>query len=164
MKIVALSHLASQYMDTVQDDEADGEEMEEESDDEVGSDSQEASQGSGGECDKPVDDQEPESSRRSKAPSPTDSLVEHTASLHLETPLPPSDEGDEGSQPGEDNKRNDDADVNALKDRVASDIVRQQARQARFHSKRSTRKIGRPKGSKAKQDTRVKLDKGGFWD
>lgn len=103
------------------------------------------------------------SSRRSKAPSPTDSLVEHTASLHIETPIPASDvnEGDIKSDSSDDD---DEVQPETVKTRVASDIQKNQARQARFHSKRSTRKIGRPKGSKAKQDTRVKLDKTGFWD
>ncbi|KAL0951098.1 hypothetical protein HGRIS_007835 [Hohenbuehelia grisea] len=56
--------------------------------------------------------------------------------------------------------------LNSIKDTVASDLTKTRARQQRrFHSKRGARRAGRPEGSKAKQDTRVKLDKGGGgWD
>ena len=48
---------------------------------------------------------------------------------------------------------------------VAADITKMRSQQQRkYHSKRSTRAAGRAHGSKAKQDTRVKLaDYGGFW-
>ncbi|KDR85063.1 hypothetical protein GALMADRAFT_149576 [Galerina marginata CBS 339.88] len=48
---------------------------------------------------------------------------------------------------------------------VASDITKKRAQQQRkYHSKRSTRNAGRAQGSKAKQDTRVKLaDHEGIW-
>lgn len=52
-----------------------------------------------------------------------------------------------------------------VKDLVSSDLAKTRARQQRkHHSKRGVRQAGRPQGSKAKQDTRVKLDRGGFWD
>ncbi|KAL1670632.1 RIO1 family-domain-containing protein [Schizophyllum commune] len=52
-----------------------------------------------------------------------------------------------------------------LKDIAAAEVKRQRERQHRkYHSKPSTRRAGRPKGSKAKQDTRVKMDYGGGWD
>lgn len=54
-------------------------------------------------------------------------------------------------------------DVKAI---VAADITKIRAQQQRkYHSKRSTRNAGRAHGSKAKQDTRVKLSDhgGGFW-
>jgi RIO kinase 2 len=52
-----------------------------------------------------------------------------------------------------------------IKDIVSSDLTRQRARQRqKYHSKRGAQRIGRPKGSKAKQDTRVKLDKSGVWE
>jgi len=51
-----------------------------------------------------------------------------------------------------------------VKDIVSSDIFKKQAQQQRkYHSKRSVRNAGRPKGSKAKQDTRVKVDKNDIW-
>ena len=50
--------------------------------------------------------------------------------------------------------------------RAAAEASKQRARQHRkYHSKRGAQKVGgRHKGSKAKQDTRVKPDRGGFWD
>lgn len=54
---------------------------------------------------------------------------------------------------------------NGIKDIVSSDLTKERARQRRkYHSKRGARHAGRPQGSKAKQDTRVKLDRGGTWD
>ncbi|KAJ4489323.1 atypical/RIO/RIO2 protein kinase [Lentinula edodes] len=50
-----------------------------------------------------------------------------------------------------------------VKDIVKSNLDKSRARQQRkYHSKRSTRRAGRAQGSKAKQDTRVKLDS--TWD
>lgn len=50
-----------------------------------------------------------------------------------------------------------------VKDIVKSNLDKSRARQQRkYHSKRSTRQAGRAQGSKAKQDTRVKLDS--TWD
>ena len=79
------------------------------------------------------------STSRSGSPS---SLVERTASLSL--------------------SRND----RDVKERAAAEASRQRARQQRkYHSKRGAQKVGgRQKGSKAKQDTRIKADRGGFWD
>ena len=137
-------------------------------------------------------DQESSSSRRSRAPSPTESLVEHTASMQLATPSPNallSGEGEDASPGPQDpsghaeregapppshrlspdaprsgGRANNGVDGDAIKELVASDLSKRRARQAsKYHSKRSTRKIGRAKGSKAKQDTRVDVDRGGFW-
>ncbi|KAJ3985672.1 RIO1 family-domain-containing protein [Lentinula detonsa] len=50
-----------------------------------------------------------------------------------------------------------------VRDIVKSNLDTTRMKQQRkYHSKRSTRRAGRPEGSKAKQDTRVKLDSG--WD
>ncbi|ESK87881.1 atypical rio rio2 protein kinase [Moniliophthora roreri MCA 2997] len=50
-----------------------------------------------------------------------------------------------------------------LKEVVLTSLEKDRARQQKkYHSKRSTRRAGRPGGSKAKQDNRVKLDHG--WD
>jgi len=55
--------------------------------------------------------------------------------------------------------------LHGVKHIVSSDLSKVRARQQyRYHSKRSTRRAGRPQGSKAKQDTRVKVDKTGVWD
>jgi RIO kinase 2 len=52
-----------------------------------------------------------------------------------------------------------------IKGIVSSDLGKQRSRQQKkYHSKRSTQRVGRPKGSKAKQDTRVKLDRSGVWE
>ena len=53
-----------------------------------------------------------------------------------------------------------------MRERAAAEASRVRARQQRkYHSKRGAQKVGeRHKGSKAKQDTRVKPDRGGFWD
>ncbi|KII93580.1 hypothetical protein PLICRDRAFT_171314 [Plicaturopsis crispa FD-325 SS-3] len=75
----------------------------------------------------------------SRSPSP-DSLEKMTAALSLR-------------------------DNNHLRDTVSSDIARSRAREQRkHHSKRGARRVGRPMGSKAKQDTRVKVDSSGMWD
>ncbi|KAJ7837539.1 RIO1 family-domain-containing protein [Mycena olivaceomarginata] len=52
-----------------------------------------------------------------------------------------------------------------VKERVSAEVTKTRAQQLRkFHSKRNTRRAGRAQGSKAKQDTRVKLDKSGVWE
>ena len=52
-----------------------------------------------------------------------------------------------------------------VKEKVHSEVSKRRAREVRkYHSKKGAQRIGRPKGSKAKQDTRVKVDGGGFWD
>lgn len=51
-----------------------------------------------------------------------------------------------------------------IKEIVSSDLTKQRARQRqKYHSKRGAHRVGRPQGSKAKQDTRVKADTSGFW-
>ncbi|CAL1695416.1 unnamed protein product [Somion occarium] len=53
-----------------------------------------------------------------------------------------------------------------LKERVASEVTKDRARQQRkYHSKRGAQRVGgRQKGSKAKMDTRVKVDQSGVWE
>jgi RIO kinase 2 len=78
---------------------------------------------------------------QSRSPSPS-SLAKMTAALSLSS----------SHHPG-------------IKDIVSSDLTKQRARQQqKYHSKRGAQRIGRPKGSKAKQDDRVKVDKSGFWE
>ena len=120
-------------------------------------------------------------SGRSRAPSPTSScasvLAKQVAGLGLSTPLQVTDplpavqdaapEGapepkspypeppaTSGSDPGLGGHA-------ALRHIVASEVVRHQQKQkAKYHSKRMG--AGRSRGSKAKQDTRIKLDKGEY--
>lgn len=55
-------------------------------------------------------------------------------------------------------------DLSGIKDKVASDLSKSRNKQQRkHHSKRAVRKAGRPQGSKAKQDLRVKPDRQGDW-
>jgi len=50
-----------------------------------------------------------------------------------------------------------------IKTRVTSDLSKTHSYQQRkYHSKRSTRQVGRPQGSKAKQDKKVRLDRSGI--
>ena len=51
-----------------------------------------------------------------------------------------------------------------LRKLVSSEVSRERARNSsKYHSRRGPGQAGRAKGSKAKQDTRVKVDKGGIW-
>jgi RIO kinase 2 len=60
--------------------------------------------------------------------------------------------------------------VNASKEKeirkkAAIDAFKGRAREKqKYHSRRGAARIGRAKGSKAKQDNRVKVDKSGLWD
>jgi RIO kinase 2 len=74
---------------------------------------------------------------RSRSPSP-DTLAKMAASLSLQ-----------------------DA---AFRDRVACDLAKRARQQKKYHTKRGAQRAGRPQGSKAKQDTRVKVDKSGIWE
>ncbi|KAI0283270.1 hypothetical protein BGY98DRAFT_717121 [Russula aff. rugulosa BPL654] len=52
-----------------------------------------------------------------------------------------------------------------IRDKAANEAYKQRAREKqKYHSRRGAERIGRAKGSKAKQDNRVKLDKDGLWD
>ncbi|OAX42389.1 RIO1-domain-containing protein [Rhizopogon vinicolor AM-OR11-026] len=74
---------------------------------------------------------------RSRSPSP-DTLAKMAASLSLQSA--------------------------AMRDRVASDLAKRSRQQKKYHTKRGAQRAGRPQGSKAKQDTRVKLDRSGIWE
>ena len=51
----------------------------------------------------------------------------------------------------------------SIKDKVTSELAKNRSQQQRkYHSRKSAKRAGRPKGSKAKQDTRIKLEPG--WD
>lgn len=67
------------------------------------------------------------------------------------------------SRPGD--SRVDHDNQGQIRNKIVTDLSRQRARQqSKYNSKNSTQRAGRPKGSKAKQDSRVKLDKGGLWE
>ncbi|KAI0800910.1 RIO1 family-domain-containing protein [Fomes fomentarius] len=53
-----------------------------------------------------------------------------------------------------------------ITEKVQSEVSKQRAREQRkYHTKKSAQRSGgRQKGSKRKQDTRIKVDGGGFWD
>ena len=88
----------------------------------------------------------------SRSPSPS-SLADRTAALSLS----PSDHAHTGAKHRDDGPH--------IKEKVHSEVSKRRAREVRkYHSKKGTQRIGRPKGSKAKQDARVKVDGGGFWD
>ncbi|KAI0051784.1 hypothetical protein FA95DRAFT_1468508, partial [Auriscalpium vulgare] len=54
---------------------------------------------------------------------------------------------------------------NGVREQAAVEAGKERARQQRkYHSKRNGQRIGRAKGSKAKQDTRVRVDQSGMWD
>src|ERR1700722_18402595 len=54
--------------------------------------------------------------------------------------------------------------VPSIKDTVSSHLAKTIARQERKYHSKGGRRAGRPQGSKAKQDIRVKCDKRGGWD
>lgn len=89
---------------------------------------------------------------RSRCPSPTDSLIEHTAALGL------SDKGNALNSMA----RDPDVMVEDVTSVVTKELSKQRAKQGKFHSKAGSRRIGRPKGSKAKQEFRFKGD-GDSW-
>jgi RIO kinase 2 len=52
-----------------------------------------------------------------------------------------------------------------MRNKAAIDALKGRAREKqKYHSRRGAERIGRPKGSKAKQDNRVQVDKSGLWD
>ena len=57
------------------------------------------------------------------------------------------------------------SDAQEIRSKVVIDLSKERARQrSKYNSKRSTQQVGRPKGNKAKQDNRIKLDKSGVWE
>ena len=52
-----------------------------------------------------------------------------------------------------------------VRNKAAIDALKGRAREKqKYHSRRGAERIGRPKGSKAKQDNRVQVDRSGLWD
>ena len=90
-----------------------------------------------------------DSQRSSGSRSPSLSVVDRTAAMSLEPSQTPSSPG-----------------AREIADKVQIEVAKRHARQRRkHHSKKGAQsKGGRPRGSKRKQDTRIKVDGGGFWD
>ena len=90
---------------------------------------------------------DPPRSSGSRSPS---ALADRTAVLSLDAPSASQAAGARGN----------------VADRVQTEVAKQRAREQRkHHSKKGAQRTGgRPRGSKRKQDTRIKADGGGFWD
>jgi hypothetical protein len=125
---------------------------EEEEDSEVGQESEEGNhiseiESDGGnfetnsEDDSEVSMRSPRRIVRSQCPSPTDSLIEHTAALGLS-------DIDPIQEPSQDSVATEEAQLSKT---VTKELSKRQARQKRFGG---SRRIGRSKGSKAKQGFR----------
>ncbi|KAJ7110144.1 RIO1-domain-containing protein [Mycena epipterygia] len=157
--------ILEEYMDAVKSD--DSEESEEESDDE-------SSDESGGERDS---DPEQESLRKDEDLAISEARNDGTLAISEE---PPEDEV-ELSDPSQRSlsrspprsrtgsplpeKSGASLALNGIKEIVSADLSKSRSQQLRkYHSKRGTRRAGRSQGSKAKQDTRVKLDTSGVWE
>ncbi|KAI0715241.1 RIO1 family-domain-containing protein [Earliella scabrosa] len=87
----------------------------------------------------------------SRSPSPPGSVAVRTGAVSAR-PGPP--------------RRGAGAGTKEVTDKVQSEVAKQRAREQRkYHSKKGAQRTGgRQKGSKRKQDTRIKVDGGGFWD
>ncbi|KAF5355990.1 hypothetical protein D9756_003821 [Leucocoprinus leucothites] len=92
---------------------------------------------------------------------------------HLETAIAPIDATrnpdfeDDSRLPSPDGlpQRLDALNLSDIRNKVTSDLSKTRSHQQRkYHSKRSIRQVGRPQGSKAKQDKNIRLDRGGIWD
>lgn len=89
---------------------------------------------------------EPDSSHSSRASSPS-SLPDQAAALSL------------SDRPRESRTKASD-----ITEKVYSEVSKQRAKQQqKYHSKKGAQRVGKPKGSKAKMDKRLKID-GGGWD
>ncbi|KAM5533108.1 hypothetical protein V8D89_013251 [Ganoderma adspersum] len=90
-----------------------------------------------------------DSQRSSGSRSPSRSVADGTAAMSLDPSQTPSTSG-----------------AREISDKVQIEVAKRHARQQRkYHSKKGAQsKGGRPRGSKRKQDTRIKVDGGSFWD
>ncbi|KAG6902908.1 hypothetical protein C0995_010078 [Termitomyces sp. Mi166 len=163
-----------EYMETVlKEEETGGGEEDEESEEEEEEES-----------DTPPDQEADERLKKKMIPMPTapsesiaddashepaghvqESLVENMSPEELGRTLSRSPPQSRPSSPESLVKLTSTLDINGVKSIVSADLTKARAAQHRkHHSKRGVRRAGRPQGSKAKQDTRVKLDRGGMWD
>ncbi|KAI0639761.1 RIO1 family-domain-containing protein [Trametes polyzona] len=91
-------------------------------------------------------------SARSRSSSLSSSLADGAAALSLRAGRAPRQPSTAASKD--------------ISDKVQSEVSKQRARQQRkYHSKKGAQRTGgRARGSKRKQDTKIKVDSGGFWD
>lgn len=156
-------------MELVQDEQPESDEEEEE---EVGEEVDDPERADSNEAEKlevPDDSVEPES-RASENPKKENPVVVDMTALKIED-LSLDQDGETNirqlsrspPQSRHDSPQRDDTDVEQsrrakMKEIVSNDVMKRKAQELRkYHSKRSARNAGRPQGSKAKQDTRVKL-------
>ncbi|KZT75190.1 RIO1-domain-containing protein [Daedalea quercina L-15889] len=159
-----------EYMHTVSNEEPeDDEEDEEEGTEEDEEDEAEEAAAEEGEAQRGGADNGPESQSqhpppngsddasprsRSDSPSSLSSLPERTGALLLSP-----------SEHRHLSKAKDRATEPDVKEKVHTEVSKRRAKEVRkYHSKKGAQRVGRPKGSKAKQDARVKVDGGSFWD
>lgn len=169
-----------EYMDTVQDDDEDAEESEEEETEEEIEDVYDGETGDKYVGDENVEDDVGTPSRKSdqsstnerEGPSQSRSTEASTSidDLHRsETGITPInalklENGSHLPSPDELPQKVESLNLSDIKTRVTSDLSKTHSYQQRkYHSKRSTRQVGRPQGSKAKQDKKVRLDHSGIW-
>ncbi|KAL7285176.1 RIO1-domain-containing protein [Trametes coccinea BRFM310] len=90
-------------------------------------------------------------SARSRSPSPSSSLADGAAALSLNS--------------GRAHRKSSSAPKD-ISEKVQSEVSKQRARQQRkYHSKKGAQRMGgRQRGNKWKQDPKVKVDSGGFWE
>ncbi|KAJ7070966.1 RIO1 family-domain-containing protein [Mycena amicta] len=134
-----------EYMEVVKEEEPTGE-------DDSGEES-ESEESDSGEDDEDISNEAPSVPAQERE---DDGLSEPSRSLSRSPPRSRSD------SPA---SLKDSAALQDVKEIVSGDLTKKRAQQQRkFHSKRNTRRAGRSQGSKAKQDTRVKVDSSGLWD
>ncbi|KAG6914584.1 hypothetical protein DXG01_016440 [Tephrocybe rancida] len=153
------------YMETVlkEGDVGDNEESEEseEEDEDEGEDSSAEEV-----VDGPVEETIPASIKDPTSQGPVTHGGEHAEdSLHTDRDISRSPPQSRPASPDSLAKLTSAIDTNGIKSIITADLTKSRAAQQRkYHSKRGARRAGWPQGSKAKQDTRVKLDRGGMWD
>ncbi|KAJ7492552.1 RIO1 family-domain-containing protein [Mycena latifolia] len=145
--------ILEEYMEAVKSDGSEGSEDEDESEDE-----------SNDESDGEAEDLEQESAAKDEVPAEEpledeDQLSDPPRSLSRSPPRSRT------GSPISLEKSVASLALNDIKEIVSADLTKARSQQLRkYHSKRNTRRAGRSQGSKAKQDTRVKLDTSGVWE
>ncbi len=149
-----------QYMETVKDEEPESEEGEEDSEGEVASGPEEAGTDMSSASVDLVPKSEPLLSGKphSIGDDPNE-LDLKDLTISDEMPKLPTHDSPQEDQTEDDQDRR-----ARVKEIVSNDVAKKRTQQQRkYHSKRSARNAGRPQGSKAKQDKRVKLSEHTGW-
>ncbi|EJD55601.1 RIO1-domain-containing protein [Auricularia subglabra TFB-10046 SS5] len=147
-----------EYGDDVSDDEdeeeEDDEEDVEEEDEEDEDEAEDESEAHDATAPAPHNDEKPNMSAEG-----AENLPARIATVRLD------DSATQGAGDGGEESTDDDDGETRIKDKVASEASRQRARQQRkHHMGKGAKRVGRPKGSKAKADTRVKARDYSGWD